>query len=105
MTPILSDQDVKELIHIRDQQGKKEFSMEKSRILQAVHKIFKFTDNHHSGKFFLIENGKRVATSLFAENLPELCQDELLLHLHVLRHQRQGESAISGPIGPYVSGS
>lgn len=46
--------------------GEKEFSMEKSRILQAVHKIFKFTDNHHSGKFFLIENGKRVATSLFA---------------------------------------
>jgi hypothetical protein len=27
MTPILSDQDVKELIHIRDQQGKKEFSI------------------------------------------------------------------------------
>ena len=48
---------------------------------------------------------QEVATSLFAENLPELCQDELLLHLHVLQHQRQGESAISGPIGPYVSGS
>lgn len=27
MTPILSDQDVKELIHIRDQQDKKEFSI------------------------------------------------------------------------------
>ena len=27
MTPILSDQDVRELIHIRNQQGKKEFSI------------------------------------------------------------------------------
>lgn len=36
-----------------------------SRMYRWAHKVLHFTQNHHNGKFFVRENGKLAATSLF----------------------------------------
>jgi len=36
-----------------------------SKVVKLLHKVLPFTDSHHGGKFFLRENGKLFATSLF----------------------------------------
>jgi len=36
-----------------------------SRIYKLAHKFLRFSSNHHGGKFFVRENGKLFATSLF----------------------------------------
>ena len=36
-----------------------------SGVIKFLHKVFPFTDSHHGGKFFLMQNGKFYFTSLF----------------------------------------
>ena len=48
---------------IRDDDA--EFDGEKNRIVRFVRRIIKVTPNYHGAKFFVIQQGKRIATPLF----------------------------------------
>ncbi|MFZ2149815.1 MAG: TerC/Alx family metal homeostasis membrane protein [Minisyncoccia bacterium] len=47
------------------QKKEEHIDFKKNRIIKFAHKIFPFTDTHHGGKFFFMENGKFYFTSLF----------------------------------------